>query len=250
MADISARLFSDDGEHLDRFGLVLGLSMLSASILLLIDIDDPTSSAWSEIGWLAVTVIVGLTLTVTLRTSGVARRPRIIGDIIVLFTVGSVVAAAVLDRFIDLGTDSLSIGTPSPTWAVLALLAPVLVLRRVMMQRVVTTDTLRGAIAVYLLIAVAFNYAFLSLHGLTGDLFFEAPQSTTAFMYFSLATITTVGYGDLSAVTELGRFLASAEALIGQVLLVVVVARLVSLYGMPNRGRMVDSGPDNDPGTG
>lgn len=215
MADISARLFSDDGKHLDRFGLVLGLSVLSASILLLIDIDDPTSSAWSELGWLAVTVIVGLTLTVTLRTAGVARRPRLIGDIIVGLTVGGVLVVAVADRFIDFGPESLSIGTPSPTWAMLALLAPFLVLRRVMMQRVVTTDTLRGAVAVYLLIAVAFNYAFLSLHGLTGDLFFEAPQSTTAFMYFSLATITTVGYGDLSAVTEAGRFLASAEALIG-----------------------------------
>jgi hypothetical protein len=50
LADISARLFSDDGKYLDRFGLVLGLAVLSASILLLVDIDDPTSSAWSEIG--------------------------------------------------------------------------------------------------------------------------------------------------------------------------------------------------------
>lgn len=250
MADISARLFSDDGKHLDRFGLVLGLSVLSASILMLVDIDDPTSSAWSELGWLAVTFIVGLTLTVTLRTSGVARRPRIVGDIIVWLTVGSVVLVAVVDRFVDFGSDALSMGTPSPTWALLALLAPALVLRRVMMQRVVTTDTLRGAIAVYLLIAVAFNYAFLSLHGLTGDLFFEVPQSTTAFMYFSLATITTVGYGDLSAVTELGRFLASAEAFIGQVLLVVVVARLVSLYGMPNKGRLAAAAPDGDSQTG
>ena len=107
-----------------------------------------------------------------------------------------------------------------------------------------------GAIAAYLLIAVAFNYTFLSVSGLTGDLFFEIPQPTTAFMYFSLATITTVGYGDLSAVTETGRFLASAEAFIGQVLLVVVVARLVSLYGMPNRGRLAEAATDNDSQTG
>jgi hypothetical protein len=119
-----------------------------------------------------------------------------------------------------------------------------------MMQRFVTSDTLRGAIAVYLLLAVAFNYAFLSLHGMTGDLFFDTPEPTTAFMYFSLATITTVGYGDLSAVTELGRFLASAEALTGQVLLVVVVARLVSLYGLPNKGRLVPTENDSDVDTG
>jgi hypothetical protein len=246
LADISARLFSDDGKHLDRFGLVLGLAVLSASILMLIDIDDPTSSVRSEIGWLAVTLTVGLTLTVTLRTSGVARRPRIIGEIVVWATIGGVLLAAVSDRFVDLGIGGTEIGQPSPTWALLALVAPILVLRRVMMQRVVTSDTLRGAIAVYLLIAVAFNYTFLSVNGLTGDLFFDSPQSTTAFMYFSLSTITTVGYGDLSAVTEAGRFLASAEAFIGQVLLVVVIARLVSLYGMSNRGRFVEGPTDND----
>ena len=246
MARINSWLFSDDGEHLDRFGLVLGLSILSASILMLVNLDDATSSVWSELGWFAVTFTVGITLSVTFRTSGVARRPRMIGDIVVWVTIAGVLVAAVFDRFVDLGVSELSIETPSPTWAFLALLAPVLVLRRVMMQRFVTTDTLRGAIAVYLLIAVAFNYAFLSLHGMSGDLFFQDPEPTTAFMYFSLATITTVGYGDLSAVTELGRFLASAEALIGQVLLVVVVARLVSLYGLPNRGKLVPKENDSD----
>jgi hypothetical protein len=250
LADISARLFSDDGKYLDRFGLVLGLAVLSASVLLLVDIDDPTSSLWSEIGWLAVTLTVGLTLTAAFRTSGVARRPRIIGDIIVWTTIGGVLLIAVLDRFVDLNIGGAEIGRPSPMWALLALLAPVLVLRRVMMQQFVTTDTLRGAIAVYLLIAVAFNYTFLSIHGLTGDLFFELPQSTTAFMYFSISTITTVGYGDLSAVTEVGRFLASAEAFIGQVLLVVVVARLVSLYGRPNMGRLAEAASDSDSQTG
>jgi hypothetical protein len=250
LADISARLFSDDGKHLDRFGLVLGLAVLSASILMLVDIDDPTSSVWSEIGWLAVTLTVGLTLTVTLRTSGVARRPRIVGDIVVSATIGGVLLIAVFDRFADLGIGGAEIGRPSPMWALLALLAPVLVLRRVMMQQVVSSDTLRGAIAVYLLVAVAFNYTFLSVSGLTGSLFFEIPQPTTAFMYFSLATITTVGYGDLSAVTEAGRFLASAEAFIGQVLLVVVVARLVSLYGRPNMGRLAEAASDSDSQTG
>jgi len=240
VADVNSWFFSDDGEHLDRFGLVLGLAALSASILMFVNLDDATSSGWSELGWLAVTLIVGLTLTVTLRTSGVARKPRIIGDLIVWITVAGVLSIAVFDRFVDTGLGGVEIGRPSPMWAVLALLAPVLVLRRVMMQRFVTSDTLRGAIAVYLLVAVAFDYTFLALHGMTGDLFFETPEPTTAFMYFSLATITTVGYGDLSAVTELGRFLASAEAIIGQVLLVVVVARLVSLYGLPNKGRLAE----------
>jgi hypothetical protein len=235
VADISSRLFSDDGKHLDRFGLVLGLSVLSSSILMLIDLDDPTASVWSEVGWFAVTLIVGFTLIATLHTSGVAPRPRKIIDIFVWFTVGSVLLVAVFDRFTDvgIGIGGAQVGQPSPLWALLALAAPFLVLRRVLMQKFVTSDTLRGAFAVYVLLAVAFNYVFLSVQSLAGDLFFGAPQPTTAFMYFSLATITTVGYGDLSAVTAVGRFFSSAEAVLGQVILVVVVARLVSLYGEP-----------------
>ena len=49
-------------------------------------------------------------------------------------------------------------------------------------------------------------------------------------MYFSLATITTTGYGDFTAASELGRLLAMAEAVTGQVYLVTFVAMLVGLF--------------------
>ena len=50
-------------------------------------------------------------------------------------------------------------------------------------------------------------------------------------MYFSLVTITTLGYGDLAAAEPFGRYLSTAEAVIGTVFLVTFVARLVALYG-------------------
>ena len=49
------------------------------------------------------------------------------------------------------------------------------------------------------------------------------------FTYFSLITITTVGYGDFDPAGVFGRAAAAWEAVIGQIYLVVVVARLVSL---------------------
>jgi voltage-gated potassium channel Kch len=48
-------------------------------------------------------------------------------------------------------------------------------------------------------------------------------------MYFSLSTITTVGYGDLTAITPFARLIATAEAVSGQVYLVTFVAMLVGL---------------------
>ena len=59
-------------------------------------------------------------------------------------------------------------------------------------------------------------------------------------MYFSLTTVTTLGYGDPSPVTDLGQLLATSEALIGQLYLVVVVALIVGL--MTTRWHRTDEG--------
>ena len=48
-------------------------------------------------------------------------------------------------------------------------------------------------------------------------------------------TLTTVGYGDLTAASHLGRSLAIAEALIGQIYLVTVVAGIVGGLGSSRR---------------
>ncbi len=49
-------------------------------------------------------------------------------------------------------------------------------------------------------------------------------------MYFSLVAITTLGYGDLAPVGEVARAAAAGAAVLGQIYLVFIVARLVALY--------------------
>lgn len=236
--DRSKRWFSDEGRHLDRFGLVLGLSALSVTVLSLIDLDEATSGIRSEIGMIIVTVTVGLTLVVALSASGVARRPRRIANILIGLVVGGTIVFTIVDSLIDLdGSGALSASRPSVSWTLIASLTPIVVLRRIMKHESVSVQTLFGSLAVYLLLALAFNYAFLGVDNVAGgDPFFGAAETTTSFMYFSLTTLTTVGFGDLAAVSDVGRFLASAEAILGQVLLITVVARLVSLYSLsPSR---------------
>jgi ion channel len=96
----------------------------------------------------------------------------------------------------------------------------------------ITMQTMFGVLCLYLLIGLLFGTAFAAIEEISDDPFFErfstASATTDDFLYFSFATLTTVGYGDLVAATNLGRSLAITEALIGQIYLVTVVAVIVS----------------------
>lgn len=61
-----------------------------------------------------------------------------------------------------------------------------------------------GAVSAYLLIAVCLSFAFMTVNAYQAGFFFGEEVSSTAFMYCSLVTVTTLGYGDLTAATDLG----------------------------------------------
>ena len=140
------------------------------------------------------------------------------------------------------GTDA-EVTLGAEIWVVLSVLAPVVVVRRLLHHHEVTSRTLQGAISAYLLIPVAFQFVFLTVDDLLPGGFFGSPKPPTAFMYFSLTTITTVGYGDLAPASDVGRLLATVEALLGQVFLVTFVALLVGLLGERWRVNRSAAGP-------
>ena len=57
------------------------------------------------------------------------------------------------------------------------------------------------------------------------------PASVSECQYFSFTTLTTVGFGDLTARTDLGHTLSVFEALVGQIYLVTVVSLIVGNLG-------------------
>jgi hypothetical protein len=123
------------------------------------------------------------------------------------------------------------------SWLLLGALAPVLVLRRLVKHQRASAKTLLGAVSAYLLIAMAFTFAFLVVESNTTAYVFGSQQPTTSFMYYSLVTITTLGYGDLAMSDPLGRMLSTFEAVFGQVYLVTFVAMIVGLLVAQRRGR-------------
>ena len=110
----------------------------------------------------------------------------------------------------------------------------VLILSRILAEKEIEFDMLCGAIAVYLLLGVAWALAFSALERLVPGTFVltntGAQIDWTELLYFSFTTLTTLGYGDITPASAVARVWASLEAVTGVLYLAVLVARLVSLY--------------------
>ncbi|MCI0454546.1 MAG: potassium channel family protein [Candidatus Dadabacteria bacterium] len=113
----------------------------------------------------------------------------------------------------------------------------VIVLVQVFREGPVTIQRICGAIVVYLLIGLIWALAY-NLVSLYQPESFKMVDSSVAdrdydfrarLTYFSYITLTTVGYGDITAVSPVARTLAMLEALIGQLFPVILIARLVSM---------------------
>ncbi len=131
--------------------------------------------------------------------------------------------------------------------AIFLLLVALTILVDLFHGRKVGSDTLAGAVCVYLLIAFIFSYCFLLIEVFApGSFSFTQGHSRVQlwvskeffpFFYFSLVTMTTVGYGDMSPVTTVARTFASMEAIIGQLYLTILVARLVGMHLVDQKDR-------------
>ncbi len=109
-------------------------------------------------------------------------------------------------------------------------LLTVMVLAQVFSSGRVTVSRILGAVAAYLLLGLVWTGAYhlveLVQPGAFAGLRAADPQR---LLYFSFVTLTTVGYGDVTALHPAARSLAMLEALVGQLYPAILIARLVSL---------------------
>jgi hypothetical protein len=102
----------------------------------------------------------------------------------------------------------------------------------------VTSDKIFAAICVYLLAGFVWTYGYALLEDVRPGSFADSTEASrtddvariTQFRYFSFATLTTLGYGDILPRSSTARTMAVLEAVMGQIYLAVLVARLVGLH--------------------
>jgi hypothetical protein len=120
------------------------------------------------------------------------------------------------------------------------------VIRGLRARQTVTVEAVLGVLCVYILLGMFFAFSFGAINNVGGEAFFAGGASATAAhcLYYSFTTLTTVGYGDLTANNNLGHTLSVSEALLGQIYLVTVVSLIVANLG---RGRQTPRDPAPPP---
>lgn len=127
------------------------------------------------------------------------------------------------------------------------------ILRDLFADPEVSSDRLCGSVSAYLLLGIAWGFAHTSLELLepgsydVPDALVSSTEAVGAarsavLFYYSIVTLTTLGFGDISPVSPFAQMLTMWEAVIGQVYLTILVARLVGLHV----GRLQSSLQDRD----
>jgi hypothetical protein len=178
-----------------------------------------------------LTVAATASVILALQRSHIRPRPM---RWVTIAAIGCGVANIVIIVAVEAGNHpTVLVATSSLLFALLLAVTFPAILRRVLTSHAITVNTLAGTITAYLLLGLFFATLFRFISVVTPDPFFlqKVTPGSSDFEYFSFITITTVGYGDLSPLSDAARAGAVFEAIMGQVFLVTIVARVVSSLG-------------------
>jgi hypothetical protein len=210
----------------DEFG---GNAILLFTLIVLLTVvpflpGHHTESAVSRVVWTAV-IVAGL-----VRTSG----SRVYLWLALVISVPSL-----LSRWFDI--PGLTLSGPIAV-AFFFLLISAHILTDIFARRRIGIDQLLGGINIYLLLGVIFARLHVAVASHSPDAYMlgDLPIATAAaqagqqledvLQYFSFTTLTTLGYGDIRPASHAARMLSTGEAVVGQLFIAILIARLVSVH--------------------
>jgi multidrug transporter EmrE-like cation transporter len=184
-------------------------------------------------GWGAVALTAVTAACTTIAFVSSESRPPITRVSIVVgsASVGLALASA-------LGSPGTLLGIAALAQVLLLAAAAAEILGTVLQEHEVNFRTILGAISVYVMLGILFTWVYVAVDKFQSGLFFGQPIQVGDFVFFSITTLSTTGYGNLVPAAQPGRMLSGIEMLVGQIFLVTLIAGLVSLWrpGMA-RGR-------------
>ncbi|MFH1878793.1 MAG: potassium channel family protein [Candidatus Omnitrophota bacterium] len=120
---------------------------------------------------------------------------------------------------------------------VFSFFAVICIVSHIMSAKKVTRDILAGGVSAYLLIGISWGmlYALLEcVHPgsfvINSALESGALDKWSTFNYYSFTTLTTLGYGDITALSIHAQSFAILEAVTGVLFIAVLISRLVGMY--------------------
>jgi Ion channel len=211
----------------DSYGLLFLFLIVDYLVLMLVN-----SPRW---GGLARTLPIAVTVLFAMHTSAARRHVLRVaqGAVVIAFLAGIAQAIA--------GNVGTAAGISFVLVGLMLAVTPVAILRRILPKVTVEVETLFAAVDVYIIIGLIFSVLFIAIAKLYPHpphvAFLAQPgyHPPSNYVYLSFVTLTTVGFGDLTPLSNTARSVVVLEALIGQIFLVTLVARLVSLYSAEHR---------------
>ena len=176
-------------------------------------------------GWGAVALTAATAACTTVALVSSEARPPLPR---VSIGIGSVAVALALVS--ALGAPGKLLGIVALVQVALLAVAAGEILGTVLQEHEVNFRTILGAISVYVMLGILFTWIYVAVDKFQPGLFFGQPLEVGDFVFFSITTLTTTGYGNLVPAAQPGRMLSGLEMLIGQIFLVTLIAGLVSLW--------------------
>ena len=232
-----------------RFPLLL--ASLVALILVSPFLGEPDVRAHAGVRELALGLLF---MTMLMTAAYAASRSRV-----TVIAAWCLVAPVLLLWLVDLATGPDWVAIPRNAMGIVFVGFVVILIFRFLFSTVrVTTDTIAASLCIYFLLAVLWAEVYSIMEILEPGSFHvvgseaqDAPLGlgaggTAMALYYSLVTMTTLGYGDVVPRSAPARSFAAMEAVTGQMYLAVLVARLVGMHIAHSTGRLPRA-PDEEP---
>jgi ion channel len=218
-----------DSRQIEAGALSAGRRIANAFglLMLLVVLTYVLASLTTFGGWSAVALAVVASTSSCVGFATADSSPRVV-RLAALLSLVSIACAAIGAAGAGRGVT----GAAALIQMVLLSWAAATVLVAVMLEQKVGFRTILGAISVFVMLSLIFAFLYVAIDRLQSGAFFagDPKLGTGDYIFFSLTTLTTTGYGNLVPAAQPGKMLAGIEMLTGQIFVVTLIAGLVSLW--------------------